>query len=434
MQARLPVAAATTVDTRDHNLLLGLTMALFFAFGFCTVLVDTLVPKLKAVFSLSYAEVMLTQFCYFLAYFLISGPAGWLITKVGYLRGVTIGVLVMALGCLLFTPAADAGSYPAFLGALFILAAGVTTVQVAANPLASTLGDPTKAHSRLTLAQAFNSVATMIGPLFGAALILSHVRTPPSQGLSPILLAAFRREEARTLQAPFLGIAAVLLVLALVCWSLRKRTPPAPKTEGGSLGRLLRNRRLMLGALSIFAYVGAEVAIGSAIANYLMSPRVLGAAPQTAGSLVSVYWGLAMCGRFIGAVVLRKAPPGLVLAGCAGGAGLLAVTSALTAGPTAAVAILAVGLFNSIMFPTIFTLAIDGLEKEAAQGSGLLCQAIVGGAVVPLGFGFAADHVGVNMALFVPAVCYAWIIVYGLLAFTGALPARTSARLGEALA
>ncbi|MBW8812961.1 MAG: sugar MFS transporter [Caulobacterales bacterium] len=408
-------------------------MALFFAFGFCTVLVDTLVPKLKAVFSLSYTEVMLTQFCYFLAYFLVSGPAGWLITKVGYLRGVTIGVLVMALGCLLFTPAADAGSYPAFLGALFILASGVTIVQVAANPLAATLGDPAKAHSRLTLAQAFNSVATMVGPLFGAALILSHVRTAPPRGLSPAMLGAFRRAEAQSLQAPFLGIAAVLLLLALVCWSLRKRTPPAPRTEGGSLGRLLRNRRLMLGALSIFAYVGAEVAIGSAIANYLMSPRVLGAAPQTAGSLVSVYWGLAMCGRFIGVLVLRKAPPGLVLAGCASGAALLALTSALTAGPVAAAAILAVGLFNSIMFPTIFTLALEGLEQEAAQGSGLICQAIVGGAVVPLAFGFAADHVGINLALFVPVACYAWIIGYGILAFTGAFAARKPARLGEAL-
>ena len=394
--------------------LIGLMMSLFFAFGFCTVLVDTLIPKLKAMFSLSYAEVMLTQFCFFLAYFVVSVPAGWLLTKIGYLRGVTLGLLVMAAGCLLFTPAALVGTYPGFLLALFILASGVTTVQVAANPMTASLGDPARSHSRLTLAQAFNSVATMVGPIFGSALILrGGVATPDPATLSAGALAALRRQEAHAVQLPFLGIAVALVALAALCWALRRWAPEARAQPLGASIRLLKNSRLALGAVSIFAYVGAEVSIGSAIANYLMSPQVLGAKAQVAGSMVSIYWGLAMVGRFVGVGVLRRVRPGLVLAGCAVGAGALAAISGLSGGVVAAVTILAVGLFNSIMFPTIFTLAIEELGEETPQGSGILCLAIVGGAVIPLATGLAADRVGLGLALFVPVVCYVWIAAYG---------------------
>ncbi len=344
-----------------------------------------------------------------------------------------VGLLVMAGGCLLFTPAALIGSYPGFLVALFILASGVTTVQVAANPLTASLGDPRKAHSRLTLAQAFNSLATMVGPIFGSALILSHgLASPDPKTLSAQALVLARRHEAQAVQLPFLGIAVTLLALAALCWALR-RWPAAAKAQSlGAYRRLLAEPRLALGALSIFTYVGAEVSIGSAIANYLMQPSVLAAKPQLAGSLVSVYWGLAMVGRFIGSAVLSRVSPGRVLAFCALGAGALATTSGLSVGVLAAVTILAVGLFNSIMFPTIFTLAIEDLGDETPQGSGILCLAIVGGAVVPVITGLAADRVGLALALFVPVACYVWIAAYGVLTSGGALkPARGRGRLRE---
>jgi FHS family L-fucose permease-like MFS transporter len=408
----VPIAPNAAAHDRP---LLGLMMGLFFAFGFCTVLVDTLIPKLKAMFSLSYTEVMLTQFCFFLAYFLVSGPAGWLIGKIGYLRAVTLGLLTMAAGCALFTPAARLGLYPAFLGALFILASGVTTVQVAANPLTAGLGDPTRSSSRLTLAQAFNSLATMVGPIFGSILILGqNAAMPDTRGLSVPALTALRRQAAGSVQGPFLGIAVGLLVLAAVCWVFRRW---APKTEAvsGSFRHLLGNRRLMLGALSIFAYVGAEVSIGSSIANFLMMKHTLGLPPQTATGLVAVYWGLAMVGRFAGSAILGRLPAGTVLTTCALGSAVLAATAGLSAGWLAAGAVLAVGLFNSIQFPTIFTLAIEGLGEDTPGGSGLLCLAIVGGAIIPLATGVVADHLSLNLALFVPAVCFLWIAGYGWL-------------------
>src|SRR5690606_1605593 len=258
---------SATASTR----LLPLVIALFFAWGFCTVLVDVLIPKLKATFSLGYAEAMLTQFCFFLAYFLVSIPAGLLVSRIGYLRGIVLGLLVMAGGCLMFSPAASMGWYPAFLAALFVLAGGITTVQVAANPLAAGLGDPARAHSRLTLAQAFNSVGTMLGPLFGSAMILAAGVSEPAPGMDAAALAAFRVEQAGHVRVPYMIIAAVLVLLAALCWWVRRAPVPAvrPVNQGDYL-RLLAIPRLSLGALSIFLYVGAEVAIGSALVNYLI--------------------------------------------------------------------------------------------------------------------------------------------------------------------
>jgi FHS family L-fucose permease-like MFS transporter len=405
--------------------LLPLAMSLFFAFGFCTVLVDTLIPKLKAMFQLTYAEVMLTQSCYFAAYFVISIPAGWLLSKIGYLKGITMGLLIMAVGCLMFTPAARSGVYAGFLVALFILASGVTLVQVAANPLATGLGDPAKAPARLTLAQAFNSLATMVGPLFGSYLILSHgLASPDAKTAAPAVLAAYRVQEAKVVQTPFLGIALALAALAVVCWLVRRWAPPAEAQSVGGFGKLARQSRVVLGAVSLFAYVGAEVSIGSSIANYLMLSSTLGLPAPTAGSLVSVYWGLAMVGRFIGAWVLNKAPPGAVLAACAIGAAVLAAISALSFGMPAAVTLLGVGLFNAVMFPTIFSLAIEGQGDQASEASGFLCLAIVGGAVVPWLTGLAADRFGLAHAFFVPVICYLWILTYGVLAHTGRIPPR----------
>jgi FHS family L-fucose permease-like MFS transporter len=448
-----PPPTTSTSASLHSRRLLPLMMGLFFSFGFCTVLVDTLIPRLKAIFSLSYTEVMLTQFCYFLAYFLISGPAGWLISKLGYLQATTLGLMVMVTGCALFTPAAQLGVYPAFLAALFVLASGVTIVQVAANPLTARLGDPAKASSRLTLAQAFNSVATMVGPLFGSAVLLANVAALPGpRGLAPEALRAARTHAAQSLTLPYLGIAACLCLVALVCW-LCRRWAPAEEAgrRAGSYLRLTSNRRLMLGAVAIFAYVGAEVSIGSAMINFLLQGGVLGdrlpalgrwltvlfggghaiIGAQAAADLVSVYWGGAMLGRFAGAFGLRRFPPGMALAACAMAAAVLAVFAGLSAGLAAAVALLAVGLFNSIQFPTIFTLAIEGLGEDAPEGSGLLCLAIVGGAVIPLATGFVADHLGLGRALLVPALCYGWVAIYGVLTRR---PAAASGAAAAALA
>jgi FHS family L-fucose permease-like MFS transporter len=330
----------------------------------------------------------------------------------------------MALGCLLFTPAADAGIYPGFLLALFILAAGVTVVQVAANPLATGAGDPRHAASRLTLAQAFNSLATTVGPIFGATFFLSQgLAVPDASTLSAEALAAARRDQAHVFQMPFVFIAAVLIGLALICWGVRgwakSSTPSSPESDRAAL---LSNRRLMFGVVSIFLYVGAEVSIGSSMANYLMLGTTLSEPAQTAGALVSVYWGLAMVGRFIGAGVMRKANPGVVLALCAGGAFAMTTTSSLTQGIVAGATVLSVGLFNSIMFPTTFALAVEGLGERTPQASGIICLAIVGGAIVPLITGAAADHAGLHLALLVPASCYLWIGFYGLFAARGPHP------------
>jgi len=398
-----------------HRALVALVVTLFFIWGFATVLVDTLVPKLKASFSLSYAEVMLTQFSFFLAYLVVSLPAGALIARIGYIHGAIVGLVLMAVGCMLFAPAASLGVFGGFLLALFVMAAGITILQVAANPLIAILGTRETSHSRLTLAQAFNSFGTFVGPFVGAAFILAA--NQPPRGAAPALLDAYRHAEAQAVQTPFLGIAIVLIVLAASFWLLRRAAasfPDKPERLQAALSPL-KKPRLALGALSIFLYVGAEVSIGSLLINYLMQSNTLGVDAATGGRLISLYWGGAMVGRFIGSAVMRKIAAGSVLAACAFGAALLAGISGVTVGMVAAVAVLAVGLCNSIMFPTIFALAIENLGDETPQGSGILCLAIVGGAIVPVITGFAADAFGLATSLFVPALCYLWIAAYGLL-------------------
>jgi MFS transporter, FHS family, L-fucose permease len=427
-----PAASAETASSAAPTAgkLVPFVAMLFFAWGFATVLIDTLIPKLKGLFALSYAEAMLTQFAFFLAYLVVSAPAGILLARIGYMRGIVVGLSVMTVGCLLFSPAASMGVYWGFLLALFIMAAGITTLQVAANPLIAMLGRAATSHSRLNLAQALNSLGTFIGPFVGAALILKGGVEPPGDlgALSPEALQAYRQAEAHAVQAPFLGIAAFLTVLALIFWFMRK-APGAPSAARNEMSpssfRLLMTRpRLALGSLSIFLYVGAEVSIGSLMVNYLMQPRTLGAEAALAGRLVAFYWGGAMVGRLIGSGVMLKAPAGRVLMACALGAAALCGVSAGGSGWLAAGAIIAVGLFNSIMFPTIFTLAIEGLGPDTPQGSGLLCMAIVGGAVVPLISGALADHFGLSIALVAPIACYLWISTYGWLTGSGRLDKR----------
>ena len=392
--------------------------ALFFIFGGITSLNDVIIPKLKALFTLSYADAMLVQSAFFAAYFIISLPAAAVVERAGYMRTAVLGLLLMTAGCLLFVPASASGLFVMFLLALFVLAAGITTVQVVANPLISMLGAPATAHSRLTFAQAFNSLGTTIFPYVGSILILGSIASVDPSKLSAAALAVFHVTATRVVVHTYLGLAAALLVVAALVWMHRNRLheEAAPNQSILRAFTLLEQPRFALGAMCIFLYVGAEVSIGSIIVSYLMQSTVWGVGAEQAGKHVPFYWGGAMVGRFIGAYFLRVFSPGKVLAFVASGAIALLLVSANVGGAASGWALLAIGLCNSIMFPTIFTLASEGLGARAAEGSGIICMAIVGGAVVPLITGHAADLEGLKLALAVPAVCYAVIVAFGIFA------------------
>jgi FHS family L-fucose permease-like MFS transporter len=381
--------------------------ALFFLFGGITSLNDVLIPRLKETFALGYFEAMLVNTAFFLAYFLVSLPAARVVQRFGYMKTATLGLVLMAAGCLLFVPAASSHAFVAFLGALFVLAAGITTVQVVANPLISLLGPARTAHSRLTFAQAFNSLGTTIFPYLGTLLIL--------EGLAG---------DTQAVPHTYMGLAVIILGLAALVWGRRNRLPHAEPEQLPPVSQsfdLLRQARFGWGALCIFLYVGAEVAIGSVIVNWLMQTDVMGLPEGDAGRLISIYWGGAMVGRFIGAGLLRVVAPGRVLAGAATLALLLLGLAATQTGTVAGWALLAVGLANSIMFPTIFTLASEDLGPRAPEGSGLICVAIVGGAVIPPLLGLVADAAGLRPALLVPAACYLVIAAFGLATLRWAL-------------
>jgi len=374
-------------------------IGLFFLWGGITSLNDILIPKLKSLFVLNYAQAMLVQFAFFTAYALVSVPAGTWIARLGYGRGIVLGLAIMAAGCLLFLPATAFAAFGAFLFALFVLAAGITVLQVAANPLIARLGDASTSHSRLTFAQAFNSLGTTVFPLLGAQVMLRG-----------------ETAEVHTLELSYSGIAAALVLLCVGFWLVRERLGRgSTDVEFAGSASLMRQPRLAWGVVSIFLYVGAEVTIGSLLINYLT--QLPGLSPdmrETARFMaISVYWGGAMVGRFLGAGLLRLFRPGLVLAAAAIGAAVLATIAACGDGLVSAVALLAVGLMNSIMFPTIFSLALEGLGERTAQGSGLLCMAIVGGAIVPVATGLVADATGLNWSLLLPAACYLGIAAYG---------------------
>jgi FHS family L-fucose permease-like MFS transporter len=389
--------------------------SLFFVWGLLTSLNDILVPHLKAIFTLSYLQAMLIQFCFFGAYFIVSLPAGFLVEKVGYRLSIVLGLCASGLGCLGFYPAASAQSYPLFLAALFVLASGITLLQVAANPCVANLGSENTAPSRLNLSQAFNSLGTTIGPLLGAALILSGGEAG----------AASVAHEVRTVQGPYLTLAMLLFASAAMFSRFhlpaqvdsaeeRGVGPASAGTGAARDGSIWRRRHLVLGVAAIFVYVGAEVSIGSVLVSFMAQPEIGGLSERSAGSYLALYWGGAMVGRFIGAGILRKFDAGRVLAGCALGAVLLLIASMSFSGAAAMVAALAIGLCNSIMFPTIFALAVAELGPRTGEGSGLLCMAIVGGAIVPVIMGFLADRIGLTPAFLVPLVCYAFIVHYGL--------------------
>ena len=407
---------------------LAVVTSLFFMWGFVTVLNDVLIPHLKSIFDLKYAKASLIQSAFFLAYFLFSLPAAKLIDRVGYKRTMVIGVVVMGIGALLFIPAAMVPSYALFLGALMVLAGGITALQVAANPYVAVLGPSETASSRLNLAQAFNSLGTAIAPYLGGYLILSAGAKSMDavRQMSPEALQAYRVQEASSVKMPYLIIGFALILLALAI--SRFKLPPMPQAEhhahnGSAMQSLWRYRQLVLGVVGIFVYVGAEVSIGSFLINYFSQANIGNITELAAAKYVSLYWLGAMIGRFIGSAVLQKLRTGTVLGIAAIVAFALVCTSLLSVGHLAMWSIILVGLFNSVMFPSIFTLGIAELGPLTGDGSGLLIMAIVGGAVIPFGMGFLADHIGLHRAFVLPAICYVYIVYY---AFRGSRPTVVS--------
>jgi FHS family L-fucose permease-like MFS transporter len=416
-------AAATNVAA------LSMVTTLFFVWGFLTSLNDILIPHLKSIFDLNLAQASLVQSAFFASYFIFSLPAGKLVEHLGYKKTMVAGLLVMAIGAVLFIPAAAAPSYPLFLGALIVLAAGITTLQVSANPYVSVLGPERTASSRLNLAQGFNSLGTTLAPYFGSILILSAAPKTLEQmrAMSAPVLQAYKIHEASTVKLPYLyiALALVLLGLAIAIVKLPKieQTQDFRPGAGHTGDSIWKYKHTVLGAVGIFVYVGAEVAIGSFLVNYFTQPDTGGLTVQVAAKLVSLYWLGAMIGRFIGSATLQKFRPGRVLGMVSILACVLVVTSMLTFGQVAIWTILLVGLCNSIMFPTIFTLGIAELGPLTGKGSGLLVAAIVGGAIIPYGEGKLADAIGIHHAFIIPVICYIFIAYYG---YVGSKPMRSA--------
>jgi len=416
---RLPDMPAPSGRVTGTRTALTVMTTIFFMWGFITALNDVLIPHLKSVFTLNYTEVMLVQFTFFGAYFIMSLPSGKVLAHWGYRASIIIGLIVTGIGALLFLPAAQAPSYPLFLFAFFVLASGITLLQVAANPYVSLLGAARYASARLNLAQALNSLGTTIAPKLGGFLILSAAVLGAAElaKLSPAAQAAYKAQQAHVVQGPYIGIAIVLFVLAIVVWLCRlpqlENTAAADDSQH-RFADALKLPRVWLGMLAILVYVGAEVSIGSFMVNYLSLPDIGNMSEAAATGYVSLYWGGAMVGRFIGSALLTRIDTRKLLAFNAAVAALLVLTTMLTFGHVALWSVVAIGLFNSIMFPNIFTLGIEKFGPLTGKVSSLLVMAIVGGAIIPLAQGALADHVGVHHAYVLPLICYLYIIYYGL--------------------
>ena len=386
--------------------------------GFLTSLNDVLIPHLKNVFTLTYVQAALIQFAFFSAYFVMAIPSERAVTRLGYQKTMVTGLGLAMLGALGFFPAASTASYPLFLGALFVLATGIVFLQTSANPYVTALGPPEGASSRLNLTQAFNSLGTTLGPWLGGALFFTGAARTADEmaAMPPAALEAYRASEAASVQTPYLMIALALGLLAVLIWT--SRLPRLAHVEDGAsgttYGEALRVKHLFYGVIAIFLYVGAEVSIGSFLVNFFGQPQIAGLGEAEATKYVSMYWGAAMIGRFVGAGLMQRLRPGRVLMTAALVAALLCAVGALATGQVAMFGVIAIGLFNSVMFPTIFALAVDRLGPLTGKGSGLLIMAIVGGAVLPLAMGALIDSVGMQPAFFLPLACYLFIAWYGL--------------------
>lgn len=430
----------STVNQKSYKSGFIFLTTLFFLWGFITVLVDSLVPRLKDIFEMSYAKTVLVQFAFFTAFFVFSLPAGYILSKIGYKKGIVLGLLTMALGCLLFFPAAEYRNFSFFLIGYFTLAGGITVLQVAANPYVALLGSENGASSRLNLSQAFNSLGTTIAPIVGALFLLSDsVKSSSEIGLlTEVERKNYYISEAATVQTPFLLIALSIFLLAIIFAFINLPKVMQVSPKGGYI-TLLKKKSLLMGAFGIFVYVGAEVAIGSFLVNYFFEMNLstiisenqlmmqiantiantfnrtfTDADPKSLlGIFVIFYWGGAMIGRFIGSYLTKIMHPGKVLSIFSFFAIAMILISINTNGLLSMWSILAVGLFNSIMFPTIFTLSLEGLGDLKAQASGLLCMAIVGGAIIPFAFGSLIDNFGFKTAFVLTIGCYGYILFFG---------------------
>jgi FHS family L-fucose permease-like MFS transporter len=410
---------------------LAIVTTLFFMWGFLTSLNDILVPHLKEIFDLNYAKAALVQFAFFFTYFVFALPSGKVVEWIGYKRTMVAGLFVMAAGAFLFVPAASAPSFPLFLTALVVLAAGVTMLQVAANPYVTVLGPARTASSRLNLTQAFNSLGTTIAPKFGSVLILSGIAYTAAQ-IQTMGPQAYKQIQAASVKLPYIGIGVALVFLAVAIAILklpRIQTTREFRPSGDPdkpLGTIWQHRHVWLGAIGIFTYVGAEVAIGSFLVNYFSQPNTGAMNVKTAAGLVSFYWGGAMVGRFIGSALLQRMKTGPTVGIVAIVACLLVVTSMLSTGYVAVWTMLLVGLFNSIMFPSIFTLGLVGMGPLTGKASGLMVMAVVGGAIIPEMEALLADRIGLHHAFILPALCYIFVAYYG---FLGSRPTGAQAEL-----
>jgi len=415
-------STSTPGSGQKYGAALATVTTLFFMWGFLTCLNDILVPHLKSIFDLNYAGIMLVQFAFFGSYFLFSIPSAKLIDAIGYKRSMVVGLLTMGVGAFLFVPAASVPSYPLFLGALIVLAAGITCLQVAANPYVTVLGKPETASSRLNLTQAFNSLGTFLAPFFGGLFILTTARKIEEiRALAPVDLQAYRLHEAATVKMPYVGLGIALVLLAIAIGSFKLPTIEHAQHQLGQKvnDSIWKHPNLIFGAIAIFVYVGAEVSIGSFLVNYFSQPDIGGLTEKVAASFVAFYWGGAMVGRFIGSALLQKVKTGNLLGLCAVCAAALVAMSMLTNGHVAMYSIILVGFFNSIMFPSIFTLGVAELGPLTGDGSGMLIMAIVGGAIIPVAQGWIADRIGIHHAFFLPVICYLYILFF---AFSGSKP------------
>ncbi|HTD73112.1 MAG TPA: sugar MFS transporter [Steroidobacteraceae bacterium] len=410
-------AAGRAVSSPGYTAALAVLTTVFFMWGFATVLNDILVPHLKAVFDLNYGQSLLIQFAFYLGYLLMAIPSAKLLERTGYKMAVVLGLVGMAGSALVFVPAARLESYGVFLVALFLLASSITLLQVAANPYVTVIGPARTASSRLNLVQAFNSMGTTLAPLFGGLLILGRSSSGTETGAAVALSAQQRAADVQAVQLPYLLIAAVLIALAVLVWRVRlpdlgqesRRANQAERAKHS----LWRHRNLVFGVPAICLYLVCEIGIGSTLVNFISMPNIGAMSHAAASGYLSLFWGGAMVGRFIGAALLRWVAPERMLAAVSLGALVLVLIAITTGGPLAMWSLIAIGLCHSVMFPTIFTLGIRGLGPLTEEGSGLLIMAIAGGALSALQ-GVLADHVGLQLSYLLPAVCYLYVLGYAL--------------------
>ena len=410
-------AAGRAVSSPSYTGALAVLTTVFFMWGFATVLNDILVPHLKAVFDLNYGQSLLIQFAFYLGYLLMAIPSAKLLERTGYKMAVVLGLVGMAGSALVFVPAARLESYGVFLVALFLLASSITLLQVAANPYVTVIGPARTASSRLNLVQAFNSMGTTLAPLFGGLLILGRSSSGTETGAAVALSAQQRAADVQAVQLPYLLIAAVLIALAVLVWRVRlpdlgqesRRANQAERAKHS----LWRHRNLVFGVPAICLYLVCEIGIGSTLVNFISMPNIGAMSHAAASGYLSLFWGGAMVGRFIGAALLRWVAPERMLAAVSLGALILVLIAVTTGGPLAMWSLIAIGLCHSVMFPTIFTLGIRGLGPLTEEGSGLLIMAIAGGALSALQ-GVLADHVGLQLSYLLPAICYVYVLGYAL--------------------